>query len=386
MNFISYIETSNRQFGFKKKLSCNHAIYTVRKVINFYTRRQSTVNIGVIDLKKAFDKVNIHSLLCTLQNLKVNSYIILLLENWLTKCAARVKWQGVMSEYISLSAGVRQGGILSPFLFSIYVDCVLNKLAECNKGCRFNLQCFNSFMYADDLILLSSTVSDLQDMLKICESSFLDLDLPINSVKSKCMRVGPRFDKPCSKLLLGGQQLDWVNEIEYLGVTLCANSKFKCTWDKSKKKFYRSCNAILSKLSKIDSIDIALKLIDSQVIPHLTYGIASTSLSKAEISNFSFMYNSIFVKLFKIKHINNIKQCQFYCNFLPFEMLYDYFRCIFLNKLIGSSFLIETSVIDIDDYADLKDILLKYNLINKFNHGKLSNSFVKNSIWRKCTT
>ena len=78
---FSHIKTSNRQFGFKKGVGCNTSIHTLRKVINFFNARGSTVNLAAIDLKKAFDKVNLHGLLNLLIDKKVNSAVISVLEN-----------------------------------------------------------------------------------------------------------------------------------------------------------------------------------------------------------------------------------------------------------------------------------------------------------------
>jgi len=75
----------------------------------------------------------------------------------------------------------------------------LDKLAESGLGCFMGLKCLNSFMYADDLILLSISISDLQKMLDICNKGFHDLDLPINIKKSCCLRVGPRWNANCKK-------------------------------------------------------------------------------------------------------------------------------------------------------------------------------------------
>ena len=56
--FIKYFTTSDAQFGFKKKLSCSHVIYSVRNVVDHYINGDSTVNLAMVDLSKAFDKMN----------------------------------------------------------------------------------------------------------------------------------------------------------------------------------------------------------------------------------------------------------------------------------------------------------------------------------------
>ena len=61
-----YLYSSNWQLGFKKKLSCNHAIYAVRKTVDYFVKNESTVNICALDISKAFDKINQHCLLLQL--------------------------------------------------------------------------------------------------------------------------------------------------------------------------------------------------------------------------------------------------------------------------------------------------------------------------------
>ena len=52
------------QFGFQKRLACSHAVFTARKIIDFYCAGNSTVNVALLDMSKAFDKVH-HTILFT---------------------------------------------------------------------------------------------------------------------------------------------------------------------------------------------------------------------------------------------------------------------------------------------------------------------------------
>ena len=58
--FNRFLKTSDTQFGFKKGLGCNHAIFSVRTIVESFVRKGNTVNLCAIDLSKAFDKVNLH--------------------------------------------------------------------------------------------------------------------------------------------------------------------------------------------------------------------------------------------------------------------------------------------------------------------------------------
>ena len=247
--------TSERQFGFKKNVGCSNSIHSIRKVINYFNNRKSTVNIGVIDLKKAFDKVNAFGLLCMLQDKNIDVKIINVIENWFSKNCTTVKWRDKMSKKVPLLSGVKQGGILSPLLFSLIVDVVLTKLENSGLGCFIGVKCYNSYFYDDDVILLSNSVTDLKCMFDLCSEVFTELDLPINISKCHAMRIGPRFNIACSALTIQGAVVPWVDSVKFLGVTICKSRSFSCSWDDAKRKFYCNSNTILGRLGTSAPVD-----------------------------------------------------------------------------------------------------------------------------------
>jgi len=253
LNTAFQIPTSSRQFGFKKGISCNNAIHSVRKVVNYFTNRNSTVSMGIIDLKKAFDKTNSFGILCMLQQNKIDIDIINVLENWFSKNYTRVKWGDDSSDCIHLLSGVKQGGILSPFLFTLFVDNVLKSLEASDLGCFISFSCYNSFMYADDLILLSISVTELQHMFDLCLTEFNRLDLPINVLKCHCLRIGSRYTEPCTMLTIDDCPIHWVENTKYLGITLCSAKVFKGDWAEAKAKFDSSAKYYIRQTRNFDS-------------------------------------------------------------------------------------------------------------------------------------
>ena len=81
-NFESYFHTSDSQFGFKRKLNCSHALFSVRTTVDYYTSNDSDVIICLLDISKAFDKVNRYALFTKLIDRKVPANIIQLLFIW----------------------------------------------------------------------------------------------------------------------------------------------------------------------------------------------------------------------------------------------------------------------------------------------------------------
>ena len=93
---------------------------------------------------------------------------------------------------------MRQGGVLSPTLFAIYVNDVLNGFTSC--GACFKGLSVSAIMYADDIVLLSPSVTELQQMLNYLHTELSMLDIKINVKKSNAIRIGNRFASKCDDL------------------------------------------------------------------------------------------------------------------------------------------------------------------------------------------
>ena len=112
---------------------------------------------------------------------------------------ARVRWDNTLSDPVPLTAGVRWGPI--SLTFSAYIDVVQSELGKLKSGCYINGKYFNSFLYADDLLLLSISVADLQLLIDKCLHVFGVLDLQINAQKFNCLRIGTKFRAHCKSII-----------------------------------------------------------------------------------------------------------------------------------------------------------------------------------------
>src|SRR5437870_7497317 len=138
-------------------------------------------------------------------------------------------------------------------------------------------------MYADDLILLSPSLCELQNMLNMCCSELTLLDLQVNVKKCCGIRIGNRYKNKCTDLTLNGIKIPWTTEVKYLGIYIVAATKFKCNFDAAKAKYYRSANAILAKLGNNNNKPVTLKLISTMALPCLTYSLEAISLTTTEL-------------------------------------------------------------------------------------------------------
>ena len=120
---------------------------------------------------------------------------------------------------------MRQGGVLSPVIFALYVDDLANSLCLSKLGCYVGEMYMGCIMYADDIILLSASLNMLQRMIKICETEAYYLDMKFNVAKSMILRVGYSYNVTCAKLSLNACELQFACKLKYLGVYLLSGKK-----------------------------------------------------------------------------------------------------------------------------------------------------------------
>ena len=214
-----YIYTTDNQFGFKAKHSTDLCIYALKEAVETYRRKNSSMLIGFIDASKAFDRVNHHKLFTKLRQRGAPNSILRILAYWYAEQSMQVKWGSCLSAPFSVGNGVRQGGLLSPALFNLYMDELSVKLSKCMTGCMIGNSLVNHFMYADDLAIVSPSSAGFQQLLNICTEYGVKYDVKYNAKKSVVMICRTRRDQALSfpSFYLSGQALSVCNSTKYLG-------------------------------------------------------------------------------------------------------------------------------------------------------------------------
>ena len=147
----------------------------------------------LLDCSKAFDKCRFDLLFDKLVKRGLPSVVVRCLIYMYEEQTGCVKLGGRKSLTFRITNGTRQGSVLSPALFSVYLDDLIQELRGLGLGCHVGGWWMGACAYADDLVLLAPVKSVLQAMLKICqqygERQNLELSTDPNPTKSKtkCM-------------------------------------------------------------------------------------------------------------------------------------------------------------------------------------------------------
>ena len=128
--------------------------------------------------------------------------------------------------FFTISNCVRQGGILSPKLFSVYMDDLSNLLISSGISCFLDKVCFNYVFYADDLCLMAPCAIALQDLLNICHSYSITVDVNFNALKSFCAAFTIKlFKLRFPELNINTTLIPYTDSIKYLGFTFTNSHK-----------------------------------------------------------------------------------------------------------------------------------------------------------------
>ena len=280
--FGYFLPRSDLQFGFKPRISTNHAIYSLKTTVNHFITGGSRVFLAFLDCSKAFDRISHWGLFIKLIKQNVPLCFLLSVMFLYLNMSCSVKWKTEMSESFEIPTGTKQGGILSPDFFAMYIHDLIDLLKASGFGCHVIRIFIACLFFADDIVLLSPSRRGLQSLLDICVAYCKKYCLDFNVKKSKIMVVGKNLSDTVNPILLGDAPLDFVSQYKYLGVTVQAGRELTFSVVDVLRSFHRAANSILRSQVKPHNT-ILMKLLYTNCVPIITYACAVREFSASDM-------------------------------------------------------------------------------------------------------
>ena len=242
----------------------------IDKSINQHSGKK--LYVCFVDFKSAFDTVWRQALLYKLLTRDVGGSVLGLLTSMYQKVKYCIKTKHGLTESFLSNIGVKQGCVLSPILFNLFLSDLPDIFdATCDPVSLHDLN-LNCLLYADDLVLLSESANGLQQSLNRLNDYCNTWRLTINTSKTKVLI----FNKGGRRILknifnCGDNILEITQKYCYLGIEFCASGVFTYAINKLRNQ----ANKAMFKLRQFpinNKIKLAAKLFRSLIYPVISYG------------------------------------------------------------------------------------------------------------------
>ena len=235
---LKYVNSLNilhkSQIGSLPKNRTADHVLTLRTLIDKYVNcHHENVYTCFVGFRKAFDSVWHDGLLYKMLQINVDGNFYKLIKSLYSNSICSIKIGNNQTRSFQYARGVRQGCILSPLLFNLYINDLpfsfghtLSDPFVLPNGTKLN-----SLLYADDLIILSRSRIGLQNCLNTLSSYCKSWMLNINPKKTKVMVFQRRAKKDDHKFHIGNENIDIVQNYTYLGTRISSTGNFTMSLD-----------------------------------------------------------------------------------------------------------------------------------------------------------
>jgi hypothetical protein len=260
------------QIGFKKNSQTVDHVMVLQALSEKYIDK-GKLHVCFIDFKKAYDSVWRQALLYKLLKQNIRGLLYYQIKALYDKVLVCVKQNDQLSKFFTSNRGVKQGEVLSPILFNLFINDINDCFDETCDPVILNNRKISCLQYTDDLVLISESKYGMEKCLRELDKYCTRWKLEINTDKSKAMVINKRGTKPKDFLKIGNSQLEYVNSYVYLGIEISSNGKFTQCKQGLTTKGKKAMNKLKSLIVGTNiKKSLALKMFDQLVFPILSYG------------------------------------------------------------------------------------------------------------------
>jgi len=287
--------------GRKGRSTLDH-LFTLNAILNQQQRRGEVLLLAFIDLRKAFDTAVRENLWKVLESMGFEGSLVAILKALYNNHRRKVQTAKGLTNWIECERGVKQGCVLSPLLFNIFLSELGTRLGEGRKGVQLGNARIPALFYADDIVLIAKNEWEMNEQLTTVVTFMEERGLGLNFAKTKIMRIGQATNDVIQWEIANARgevkgAVDECKEYKYLGVTLCAGSKGSRFSGHEKRKC-KSTNNIFGMVKTMsarvsDVLTTGETLWKKKFLPCLIYGTEVVHVTKQTMHALETLQNKI---------------------------------------------------------------------------------------------
>ena len=319
-------------------MSTSHAMYTLKNGINYFTSRGSNVFVAFMDLSKAFDMISHHGLFLKLMKKNVPLCFIIIIIYWYLNMSVSCKWGQSKSRTFDVSTGTKQGGVLSPDFFALYIDELFLLLKASGVGCYVALLFLACILFADDMALAAPTRGSLQKLIDISVSFCRDNCLFFNLKKTKVVVFGKdhcKYPDFCT-LKMNDSSIEYTDTVRYLGFNLKGGKKCCFSSEEDLKSFHRASNSIVRSMRRPNEL-VVTHLLFTNCVSILTYGSEVKEFAKTEFLDLNTAVNLYIRRIFSFRWWQGTRFIREHLGYPSLTEMFERARKRFLRSLSNST-------------------------------------------------
>ena len=221
------------QCGFRRGRGCVDQVFTLKQLSEKFLNKNKNLYVAYMDLEKAYDRIDRDALWNVLRMYGVGGNILGAIQSFYDESEACVRVDREEGEWFNVKVGLRQGCVMSPWLFNIFMDGVMKEVRErsreigaslwdCERGTEWMVEWL---MFADDTVLIGDSEEKLQELVNEFERVCKRRKLTVNVNKSKVMRVGKDREEIGLNVSMNDIRMEEVESYRYLGVDISADGR-----------------------------------------------------------------------------------------------------------------------------------------------------------------
>ena len=221
------------QCGFRNGRGCIDQVYTLKQLSEKYVGKRKDLYVAYMDLEKAYDRIDREAMWSVLSMYGINGDLLRAIQSLYAESEACVRVCREEGEWFGVKVGLRQGCVMSPWLFNMFMDGVMREVREkagdigasmwdARRKCEWKVEWM---MFADDTVLVGDSEQKLQRLVKEFGSVCKRRKLSINVGKSKVMRIGKNREENEMNIRLNNSRMEEVESYRYLGVDVSSDGR-----------------------------------------------------------------------------------------------------------------------------------------------------------------
>ena len=323
------------QHGFQENHSCSLTAISLNFIVEDNSKCKRTTYTAFLDAARAFDTVWHEGLMYKLYHLGVTGMTWYIIYKLYSGMKSAVCWNNKITEWFPVEQGVRQGGILSPLLYLVYIDGLIKRLRNSGAGCSTMGRFVGTLVLADDVVLIANSPQELNQMLEVVHSYATHWHYSINPTKSAVVIFNHDNAREKCTWKFGKDTIPEKESHPHLGIQRAStriNNRCHNIMQNGSKTLYSLTGSGAKRRGL--SPPILAALWETYCIPRMLYGVEITNLHKGEKATLDKYQNQVFKNLLGLPKSTSSAAINLLTGLAPMSTCVDLLHLRLLGKLL----------------------------------------------------